>query len=172
MANSEGYLRGLSGAGGDWGSAVREFRGWFGKHAADRLAAVGGVSRRTAERWLAKAEGKTSQASTPKAAKQAGIVEAARNQRAARKLRAAQTVSVGRIAVEYVDDMRPEGLRNVGTLPVAGTLAQAVSTAADLVASGDYGRAAEVLDAGVLDAYGVPEGTLGITNYPDGFSIE
>lgn len=172
MASSEDVLSGLARASGDWGSAIREFRQWFGTHAADRLATEHGVTRRTAERWLAKAEGKSSQASTPKAMAQLRIVQSARNHRAAQKLRAVQTVHAGRVAVAYTDDGRAEGTRTIGDLPATGVMGEALQTAADLIADGDYSGASIVFDTGVLDAYGVPEGVLEITDYETGLSFD
>lgn len=175
--DSESYLRSLGDASGDWGRAVRDFAGWYGSRAADVLAREEGVSRRTAERWIARATnkinprtGKASQSSEPKPMQQVGIVQAVKNHRAAQAMRNARQVAVGDVQVQY--ENRDEGSRRIGSLPIAGALADAVNAAADLVASGDYARAGEVLDAGVLDAYGVPEGTLEITDYPPGFALE
>lgn len=175
MAASEGYLRAqVARTGGDWAAAVRDYRDWFGKGAADRLAAENGVSRRTAERWIAKAEGRPSQASTPKPMAQVGMVQRAKMARAARKLRRAQRVWAGAIQVVYSQTKRGEGTRRVDWLRVAESdaLQQAIERAAGLLESGDIADAAEALDQGVLDAYGVPEGTLDIEQYLDGFDID
>lgn len=174
MAASEGYLRAqvARAAGGDWAAAVRDYRDYFGSKAADRLASEAGVSRRTAERWIAKAEGRPNQASTPKPMAQVGIVQRAQAVRAARRLRRARRVWAGAIQVTYSQTGRNEGVRRVDWLPVSGTLATAVERAADRLEAGDIAGAAEALDAGVLDAYGVPEGTLDIDQYIDGFDID
>lgn len=172
MASSEDYLRGLRGGVVDWGAAVRDMRALYGNHAADRLAADMSVTRRTAERWLARAEGRGSQGSTPKTAKQLSIVDAARNHRAARRIRAARTIHAGRVSVAYSGGGRGEGARVIGDLAIGGTLAADMESVADAVGAGDYELAAEMLDAAVLDAYGVPEGTLEIEDYETGFSLD
>lgn len=172
MSSSEDYLRGLASASGDWGRAVREFRDWYGSKAADVLAAAEGVSRRTAERWIAKAEGRTSQSSEPKPMAQVGIVNIAKNHRAAQRLRAATRIHPGSVEVVYAQDGRDEGERQIPAQDITGALATARDAAADLIAGGDYARAADLLDAAILDAYGVPEDTLAITDYTNGFEIE
>lgn len=151
---------------------MRSLRAEMGKGASKYIAGAAGVSQRTAERWIAKAEGRASQASTPKPMAQVNVVEQAKRYAAAKKLRAAQVVHAGRVEVAYADDGRNEGGRNVGGLPVTGTLQTAMGAAADAVERGDYAAASELLDAGVMDAYGVPEGTLEVSDYLDGFSID
>jgi hypothetical protein len=168
MSSSEEYLQGLRGGVVDWGAAVRDMRAMFGNHAADRLASALNVTRRTAERWLARAEGRGSQGSTPRAAKQLSIVEAMRDQRAARRVRAGRVVHAGRVSVAYSGTGRGEGSRYIGDVPVA---AEDMEVVAQAIEAGDYGLAADLLDDVVLDAYGVPEGTLSIEDYETGFEL-
>lgn len=180
MSTSEEYLRQLVAREPmpDWGASVRDVAAERGTGAARYLAGLTGKSVRTAERWIAKATnkvnprtGRPSQASEPKPGEQVSIAEAVRLARAARRLGAATTVHAGSVEVAYADSGRYEGTRRIGDLPVAGVLGEAVRVAAELLADGDVARASEVLDTGVLEAYGVPEGTLEITDYRDGFSI-
>ncbi|MBG0819126.1 hypothetical protein [Planomonospora sp. ID82291] len=168
------YLRGLGGEITTWQAAVLEVRAVLGGKAADVLADAFSVQRRTAERWIARAEGRTNQSSDPtrrNPGRAAELIAVARNRRAANKLRAARKVKAGKVRVRSkspvkgrygVMDPRP---RNIGDRPAQGILKTALEAAADLVQEGEYGRAAALLDDGVMEAYGVPEGTLEITSY-------
>jgi len=185
--SSERYIRGLVNEGPqDWGAAVRLIHAEYGKKAADILASALGKSRRTGERWIAKAEGKVnpktgreSQASEPKPMAQVGVVEAAKRLYAAKKLRTAQTVNAGAVAVySKSDGTRDARTRNVGALGVSGDLKAALDAAANDVQAGNYSDAADRIDHAVMDAYGERGGvgdlgdTLGVVDYPDGFSVE
>lgn len=180
MSSSEQYLRGLErDAPQDWGAAVRALRAEVGSKAADILAAIGGRVRRTAERWVAKAEGRAvSEKITPPPAVQVQLVNWAKAHYVANKLRAAQRVNAGSVAVYSKSDgtMDPRS-RSIGSLP-AEDLRTQLNTAADLIQAGDYAAAAALIDDGVIDAYGEHggvadlSGTLGVVTYEDGFSID
>lgn len=178
MSSSEEYLERMAMASGDWAGAIREFAAWHGSKAADVLAAAEGTSRRTAERWIAKATnkinpktGRPSQASTPKPMQQVNLVNLAKRHRAARKIRAAKTVNAGTAVVSYEGATDPR-TRHINVLPVTGSLAVALQIAADYVADGLYADAGAALNKGVLDAYGVPEDTLEIVDYVSGLTIQ
>lgn len=179
MSSAEQFLRELGGHVGTWDEAVRLLHADLGNKTAGVLARAFGVTRRTGERWVAKAEGRTSQASDPtkrNPQRAAELINVVKARRAARRLRAARKIKAGKVRViskspakKGERDPRP---RNIGDRPVIGTLADAVRVAADLLEDGEYGRAAEVLSDGLMDAYGVPEGTLGIEDFLGGLSIE
>lgn len=176
---SQDYLEQLAAQGpADWGAAVRLLRDEVGSKAAGILSSVFGVTRRTGERWVAKAEGRTSQAVTPKAMAQVGLVGWAQRRYAANHLRKATRVSAGAVRVKYrhTGAVEPR-LRHVGERQVTGVLRTALDRAAARIEAGDYVTAAELIDDGVMDAYGEGHtedlsGVLDVDDYVDGFSIE
>lgn len=179
MSTSENYLQGLLREGpADWGAAIREIHAEYGKKAAGLLGAAMGKSTRTGERWIAKAEGKInpktgrpSQASEPKPMAQVGVVDFAKRIYAARKLRSASVVHAGDVTVTYEGQVDPRP-RHIGDLPAVGVLRQALDVAADQVMAGLLTEAADRIDQGVLDAYGIPERLLEVEDYRDGFGID
>lgn len=170
MSSSEDYLRELVREGPpDWGAAVRFIAEDLGKGATKFLAGITGVTVRSAERWVAMAQDRGSQRSTPKPAAQVAIVEAIKLKAAADHVRKSDTAHAGRVNVKYTDAGRDEGHRDIGDQSLDATSKDEI---ADLVEAGAIEQAAEELDAAVLDAYGVPEGTLEITDYQHGIWLD
>ena len=158
-------------------TAIIELHRDFGMKASGILAQAFGVTQRTGERWIAWAEGSGSQSSNPfryrkHHARRDALIQLMRNRRAANNLRKVRRIKVGKVRVwsKSPKKGRPQGQmdprpRTIGTRPVTGVLATAREAAADLVADGEYERAAAVLDDGLLESYGVPEGTLEIESH-------
>jgi hypothetical protein len=172
MANA---LRGLGSEVTTGVDAIRELHADFGEKASGILAQAFGVTQRTGQRWIQWAEGGSSQKSNPllrHPERARALIDLMRNRRAAKNLRRVRRVRVGKVKVwdKSPKKGRPQGRmdprpRHIGTRPVRGTLATAVEAAADLVAQGEYERAAAVLDDGLLEAYGVPEDALQIESH-------
>lgn len=171
MSSSEDYLRGLVREGpADWGAAVRYAADSMGKGATRWLAGVtGSAGVRSPERWVAMARDTDSQKSTPKPAAQVAIVEAVKLKMAADHIRQADTAHCGRVDVKYPDAGRDEGHRDINDQTLDATSQGEI---ADKVEAGDLDAAAELLDAAVLAAYGVPEGALEITDYQNGIWLD
>lgn len=171
MANA---LRGLGDQVRTSAEAIRQLHQDYGNKASGILANVFGVTPRTGQRWISWAEGKSSQKSDPlrrDPARAQALIDLMRNRRAAKRLRKARRIKVGKVRV--IDKSPRKGKRGqldprpraIGTRDKIGILATAAEAAADLIESGDYDRAAEILEVGLLEAYGVPEGALEIDSY-------
>ncbi|MDT8916222.1 hypothetical protein [Amycolatopsis sp. PS_44_ISF1] len=118
-----------------------------GKHASRWLAAQAGISPRTARRWLSSAAptGRT------RAILDAAATAGGATGLAAQRLRTAETIDVGTVAVSYDGD--DEGNRRVGEITVEGDVANyLITTARDLEAHNLEG-AADAFSNAIMSGY-------------------
>lgn len=147
-----------------FGEAIAALRAQHGKSLTRFLADELGVTMRTAQRY-AKGEFRPSTrtaAGRERLDKTLRAVDRGRN--AARLLRNAKRVNVGRVRVVDRSSGKPAGTRMVGAHRVGDTLtAVELENVADLLDAGDFDSAAEEFSNAMLDAYSVskndPPGT-------------
>lgn len=155
----------------------------------DQVKALGGVGRRGGTRKLAEARAAASGKSVaaemravqravksgkPPARQSAEVAKASRDRAAAQRVRAATSVNVGTVEVEYptADGGRGEGSRNLGSYPVTGRLSGRMEAIALMYENGDEEGAEELLSEALLDEYGELGGTLRISDYGDGIDFQ
>jgi hypothetical protein len=149
------------GQAGELGDVLDGFRERYGRHASREAAREFGVSQRTIQRAM---RGDTR---APKFAD----TDQYRNATAAARIRSADSVSGGRVSVEY--DGRDEGERTLPDFDMTGDFRTALEHVADLVEQGEYELAEEELSKAMLNEYedGLGE-NLDITDFIDGLRFE
>lgn len=159
----------------DWRETVLAFRDEYGSGASRELAQRFGRSVRTAQKWL-----KGTQA--PGRA----IVDAVRDAGgehwrhvAARALRNAQTLSVGRVEVVVKSSSKRDGTRPIGVLDVDEELDEALDEVAEALEDEDDQEAESLFSAAMLGSYSSQRAhdnrriadALTISDYPNGVEV-
>jgi hypothetical protein len=117
-----------------------------------------GVSRRTAQKWLAGSQAP---------AERGGRRDAVRNdKRAARKIaadqmRSAKVAAVGKVEVQSKSVQKPAGARNVGVVTLDPQSRQMLNEAAALLESGMDEQAAQKASDAIMRSYGLSKGDNG-----------
>jgi hypothetical protein len=122
------------------------------------LADTFGVSRRTAQRWLAGTQqpGNTEAGRARRQAVMRTPISAATRRRlAAAALRRARTLSVGKIKVATKSTGKPAGSRSIGTVLVDAEARVELDEVADLLDAGEIGDAELAMSECVLGLYAV-----------------
>jgi hypothetical protein len=143
--------------------AQEAIRAEHGKGASRWLAQEAGISQRTARRWLS--------TSLPRSRTDVVARLANRLHIAARRLRAAESVDFGAVAVVY--DGQHEGTRHIGPVAVDDALARDLGTVAGYLETGSLAAAADAMSGAALAAYSPGlEDTLAVEEYDHGIDIE
>lgn len=158
----------------DWRESILAIRDEHGPGASRHIASTFGVSMRTAQRWLAGTQ-------QPARHRREEVRAAGDRKRvAARALRSARTVSVGRVKVINRSTGRPDGTRPVGVLDVDQSLRTGLGETAREYVEGDATAAGDVLSDALLSAYSeqrasdnrsIAAGALLIYDYPTGIDV-
>lgn len=133
-----------------------------GRGATRWVAAQAGISQRTARRWLSN--------NPPRSRVTALIGLIDTTSIAAYRIRGAESISIGTVAVAYDD--QDEGSRNIGDLDVDSDMANALAHAAEALESGDWAAAEDWFSDAVIMGYspGLEE-TLDIADYFSGVHL-
>ncbi|PRY28583.1 hypothetical protein [Umezawaea tangerina] len=142
--------------------AQQAIRAEHGTGASRWLAQQAGISQRTARRWLS--------AELPRSRTDIVARLANRLFTAAQRLRTAQSIDFGAVAVTY--DGHHEGTRHIGPVTVDPALARDLATVATHLETGSLPAAADALSTAALTAYSPGlEDTLAVDQYDHGVDV-
>lgn len=158
--------------------AMDEYRAEHGRHASRAIADRFGVSQRTAQRWLKGTQRPGGRASTRKARElEQRITQAVdRPRAAARHIREAQTIHVGKV---YLRASSKSGPRNVGDLRVTPDMRAELDRVADLIEAGNLDAADLAMQGVILTGYfrtanvggRKADQDMGVDSYDDMFDL-